>query len=55
MNDELEITPEQRMEPVSHPDTSIPIILIWCSRRRVPTPTPNAGYEPSAASVWTGP
>jgi hypothetical protein len=31
VNDELEVTPEQRMEPVSHPDTSVPIILIRCS------------------------
>ena len=31
MNDELEVTTEQRMEPMDHPDTSEPIILIRCS------------------------
>jgi len=31
MNDELEVTTEERMEPVGHPDTSVPIVLIRCS------------------------
>jgi hypothetical protein len=31
MNDELEVTTEQRMEPVDHPDTSVPTVLIRCS------------------------
>jgi len=31
MNNELEVTTEQRVEPVDHPDTSEPIILIRCS------------------------
>jgi hypothetical protein len=30
-NDELEITTKQRMEPVGHPNTSVPIVLIRCS------------------------
>jgi hypothetical protein len=29
--DELEVPPGQRMEPVRHPDTSVPIIWIRCS------------------------
>ena len=36
---ELEIAPGQRMEPVSYPDTPVPIIWIGCSRRRRPTPS----------------
>jgi hypothetical protein len=31
MNDELEVTTEQRMEPVDHPNTSEPIVLTRCS------------------------
>jgi hypothetical protein len=31
MNDELEVTTKQRMEPMNNPDTSESIILIRCS------------------------
>jgi len=31
INDELEVTTEQRMEPMDHPHTSVPIVLIRCS------------------------
>jgi hypothetical protein len=38
VNNELEIAAGQRMEPVGHPHTPVPIIWIGCSRRRSPTP-----------------
>jgi hypothetical protein len=31
VRDELEVPPEQRMEPVRHPDTSVPIAWMVCS------------------------
>ena len=31
VRDELEVPAEQRMEPVRHPDTSVPIIWMGCS------------------------
>jgi hypothetical protein len=31
VRDELEIPAEQRMEPVRHPDTSVPIVWMGCS------------------------
>jgi hypothetical protein len=31
MNDELEVLTEQRMEPVRHPNTSVPFVPIRCS------------------------
>ena len=31
MNDELEVTTKQWMEPVGHPNTLVPIVLIGCS------------------------
>jgi hypothetical protein len=31
MNDELEVTTKQRMEPVGHPNTLAPTVLIRCS------------------------
>ena len=41
VDNELEIAAGQRMEPVSYPDTPVPIIWIGCSQRRRPTPTQN--------------
>jgi hypothetical protein len=38
VRDELEVPPRQRLEPVRHTHTSIPVIGIGCSRRRRPTP-----------------
>src|SRR5580704_3500658 len=37
VDNELEIAAGQRMEPMSYPDTPVPIIWIGCSRRRRPT------------------
>ena len=31
VDDELEVPARQRMEPVRHPDTSVPITWIGCS------------------------
>jgi len=31
VRDELEVLAEQRMEPVRHPDTSVPVIWMGCS------------------------
>jgi len=31
VRDELEVLPGQRMEPVRHPDTSVPIVWMGCS------------------------
>jgi hypothetical protein len=31
VHDELEVAPEQRVEPVGHPDAAIPIVGIRCS------------------------
>jgi hypothetical protein len=55
VDNELEIAAGQRMEPVSYPDTPVPIIWIGCSRRRRPTPSASASSGPSAANCWTGP
>ena len=54
VDNELEIAAGQRMEPVSYPDTPVPIIWIGCSRRPRPTRSRNAGSPVPAASAWTG-
>src|SRR6266516_5703276 len=53
VRDELEVPPGQRMEPVRHPDTPVPIIWISCSRRCGPTRPPNDGSAACAANAWT--
>jgi hypothetical protein len=51
---ELEIAARQRMEPVSHPDTQVPIISIGCSRRRRPTLMRKGSCSPPGRRSPTG-
>jgi hypothetical protein len=53
-DNELEIAAGQRMEPVSYPDTAVPIIWIGCSRRRRPTLTRNGSCSPPGPRSPTG-
>jgi hypothetical protein len=53
VDNELEIAAGQRMEPVSYPDTPVPIIWIGCSRRRRPTRSASALSVPCAESSST--
>ena len=54
VDNELEIAARQRMEPVDHPDTPVPIIWIGCSRRCSPTLMRKGSCSPPARRSPTG-